>query len=85
MAAPSPADKALDTIVETITAEGEINTSQATIMAEGILYGLQIGYGMDGTAFLAIHGNRIDHLTRQVLSAAGRTVAPRPGAMPRNI
>lgn len=73
-------DEALSAVSAELTANGHDE-----VMAEGILFGLMVGYGMDDTAFLALHGNRLSHLTRQVLKAAGRSVAAQPGERPRNI
>lgn len=79
----SPAE-AREAITTTLTEEN-ISEADAGNMAEGIFGGLLIGYQMDMSSFLAVHGNRLPHLTRLALTATGHEVAPRPGAMPTNI
>lgn len=72
-------------INDTLADKYDAPAEHADDFASGIYGGILVGYGMSETAFLAVHANRITHLTREVLSRLGYTLTPRPGEMPTNI
>lgn len=74
--------------IAVIAAEATINgvpEAEATVLANGIFGGLCVGFGMDEGSFIAIHGDRLPHLTRACMKAARMEVNAQPGTMPANI
>jgi hypothetical protein len=75
---------AIAAIAAEAVAQG-VPEADSETLAKGIFGGLCIGFGMDEGAFIAIHGNRLPHLTRDAMKAARFEVTAAPGEMPKNI